>query len=76
MIKFKELDVKKYVYSTESDHDEIRSLSDRKKYKLKAIKTDYNLEKTFLKVPFLHSDDDICSRFSDSSKESECKYFN
>lgn len=76
VIKLKELNVKEYVYSTGSDHGEIRSLSDRKKYKLKTIKTDYNLKKTLLKVPPLHSDDDTCSWFSDSSKESECKYFN
>lgn len=76
MIKLKKLEEKKYVYSTESDHGENRSLSDKKKYKFKATKADHYMEKTLLKVPPLQSDDDTYSLFSESSKESGSKYLN
>lgn len=78
MVKLKELEEKEYVYSTESGHGEARSLSDTKSYKLKAIKTDRSLEKKLLKVPPLCDSDDNTSSsfFSETSKESESKYFN
>ncbi|XP_071653190.1 uncharacterized protein [Temnothorax longispinosus] len=69
--KLKKLEEKKYVYSTESDHGESRALSDTKRYKLKAIKTNRDVEKKLLNVPPLYSDDDTCSLLSETSKESE-----
>lgn len=73
MVKLKKLEKKEYVYSTESGHGEARSLSDTKRYKLKTIKTDHDLEKKLLKVPSL-DDNDTHSSFSEVSEENECKY--
>ncbi|XP_011699451.1 PREDICTED: uncharacterized protein LOC105461293 [Wasmannia auropunctata] len=71
-IKLKELGTKEYAYSTESDHGKARSLSDTKKYKLKAFKTDCDIEKELLNVPLLNDSDD--SLVSECSRKSECKY--
>jgi len=78
VVKLRELDEKEYVYSTESGHGEARSLSDKKRYKLKANKINRDLEQELLKVPPLYDNDDdgdTCSLFSENSKESECKHF-
>jgi len=71
--------MKKNMLIPESGHDEARSLSDKKGYKLKTNKINRDLEKELLKVPPLYNSDDdgdTCSLFSENSKKSECKHFN
>ncbi|KYQ56189.1 hypothetical protein ALC60_04890 [Trachymyrmex zeteki] len=71
--KLKLLNSKEYAYSTSSDHGQIRSLADKKSYKLKAVKPNKDLEKKLLNVPSLDSESDNDN--SDCSKVTDCKCY-
>ncbi|KYN13312.1 hypothetical protein ALC57_14492, partial [Trachymyrmex cornetzi] len=72
--KLKLLNSKEYAYSTSSDHGKIRSLADKKSYKLKAVKpTNKDHEKKLLNVPSLDSESDNDN--NDCSKVTDCKCY-
>lgn len=69
--KLQQLKEKEYVYSTESGHGGTRSLSDKKKYKLKTIKTNRVMEKELLKIPPLNDSNDDKDNDSDDDKDND-----
>lgn len=71
--KLKLLNSKEYAYSTSSDHGKVRSLADKKSYKLKAVKCNQDLEKELLNVPSLESESDNGN--SNYSRVTDCKCY-